>query len=65
MALTALSAASPAAFGMDPALRGFYIGGSVGEASVKLEDNDSFVDFEGDDTDELVYMLSLGVTYQF
>jgi hypothetical protein len=46
----ALTAASPAAFGMDPALRGFYIGGSVGEASVKLEDNDSFADFEGDDT---------------
>jgi len=45
-----LLAASPAAFAMDPALRGFYIGGAVGEATVELEDDDSFADFEGDDT---------------
>lgn len=46
----ALSAMSPAAFGMDPSLRGFYIGGGVGEATVELEDDDSAVDFKGDDT---------------
>jgi opacity protein-like surface antigen len=46
----ALSAASPAAFGMDPALRGFYLGAGIGEATVELEDNDSPIDFEGDDT---------------
>jgi opacity protein-like surface antigen len=45
-----LLAASPAALAMDPALRGLYIGGGIGEAEVELEDNDSFADFEGDDT---------------
>lgn len=45
-----LLAASPAALAMDPSLRGWYIGGGVGEATVKLEDDDSFADFEGDDT---------------
>ncbi|MDY6949157.1 MAG: outer membrane beta-barrel protein [Pseudomonadota bacterium] len=45
-----LLAASPAALAMDPALRGLYIGGGIGEAKVELEDNDSFADFEGDDT---------------
>lgn len=45
-----LLAASPAALAMDPALRGLYIGGAIGEATVKLEDNNSRDDFEGDDT---------------
>ena len=29
---------------------GFYLGASLGEATVELEDEDSFYDFEGDDT---------------
>lgn len=45
-----LLAASPAALAMDPSLRGLYIGGGIGEATVELEDDDSFADFKGDDT---------------
>lgn len=45
-----LLAASPAAMAMDPALRGWYIGGGIGKATVELEDNNSFADFNGDDT---------------
>ncbi|HEY0684273.1 MAG TPA: outer membrane beta-barrel protein [Steroidobacter sp.] len=45
-----LLAASPAAMAMDPALQGLYIGGGIGEATVRLENDDSFADFEGDDT---------------
>lgn len=46
----ALLAASPAALAMDPSLRGWYIGGGIGKATVELEDNNSFADFAGDDT---------------
>jgi len=45
-----LLAASPAALARDPSLPGWYIGGGIGEATVRLEDDDSFADFEGDDT---------------
>ncbi|MBL8269993.1 outer membrane beta-barrel protein [Steroidobacter sp.] len=45
-----LLAASPAAMAMDPSLRGWYIGGGIGQATVELEDNDSLADFDGDDT---------------
>lgn len=52
-----LLAASPAALAMDPSLRGLYIGGGIGEATVELEDDDSFADFKGDDT---AYKFILG-----
>jgi OOP family OmpA-OmpF porin len=45
-----LLAASPAALAADPSLRGLYIGGGIGEATVEIEDNDSLADFKGDDT---------------
>lgn len=46
----ALCAVSPAAFAMDPSLRGFYIGGAVGDATVELEDDFSGESFDADDT---------------
>lgn len=45
-----LLTASPAAMAIDPELQGLYIGGGIGEATVELEDDDSFADFKGDDT---------------
>lgn len=46
----ALCAVSPAAFAMDPSLRGFYIGGAVGDATVELEDDETGEKFDADDT---------------
>jgi OOP family OmpA-OmpF porin len=46
----ALCAVSPAAFAMDPSLRGFYIGGAIGDATVELEDDWTGDRFDGDDT---------------
>jgi opacity protein-like surface antigen len=46
----ALCAVSPAAFAMDPSLRGFYIGGAVGDATVDFEDDFSGQTFDADDT---------------
>jgi OOP family OmpA-OmpF porin len=46
----ALCAVSPAAFAMDPSLRGFYIGGAVGDATVELEDDWTGDKFDADDT---------------
>lgn len=46
----ALCAVSPAAFAMDPSLRGFYIGGGIGNAKVDLEDDQTGAQFRGDDT---------------
>lgn len=45
-----LLTASPAAMAIDPELQGLYIGGGIGEATVELENEDSFADFKGDDT---------------
>lgn len=46
----ALCAASPAAFAMDESLRGFYIGGAVGDATVDFEDDQTGEQFDADDT---------------
>jgi opacity protein-like surface antigen len=46
----ALCAVSPAAFAMNPSLRGFYIGGAVGDATVEFEDDFSGQTFDADDT---------------
>jgi hypothetical protein len=46
----ALCAMSPAALAMEPSLRGFYIGGAIGDASVELKDDQTFETFEADDT---------------
>jgi OOP family OmpA-OmpF porin len=46
----ALCAVSPAAFAMDPSLRGFYIGGSIGDAAVEFEDDQTGETFDADDT---------------
>jgi opacity protein-like surface antigen len=46
----ALCAVSPAAFAMDPSLHGFYIGGSVGDATVEVEDDQTGETFDADDT---------------
>jgi hypothetical protein len=46
----ALCAVSPAALAMDPSLRGFYIGGAVGDATVEFEDDQTGENFEADDT---------------
>jgi hypothetical protein len=46
----ALCAVSPAAFAMDPSLRGFYIGGAIGDATVEFEDDRTGEKFDGDDT---------------
>jgi opacity protein-like surface antigen len=46
----ALCAVSPAAFAMDPSLRGFYIGGAIGDATVEVEDDWTGDKFDGDDT---------------
>jgi hypothetical protein len=46
-----LCAVSPTAFAMDPSLRGFYIGGGIGDATIQFEDDedDSF-EFDANDT---------------
>ena len=46
----ALCAASPAALAMDPSLRGFYIGGAIGDATVDFEDDQTGETFDADDT---------------
>jgi opacity protein-like surface antigen len=46
----ALCAVSPAAFAMDPSLRGFYIGGAIGNATVEFEDDWTGDTFDADDT---------------
>jgi opacity protein-like surface antigen len=46
----ALCAVSPAALAMDPSLRGFYIGGAVGDATVEFEDDQTGAAFDADDT---------------
>jgi opacity protein-like surface antigen len=46
----ALCAVSPAAFAMDPALRGFYIGGAIGHATTEFEDDWSGAKFDDGDT---------------
>ena len=46
----ALCAVSPAAHAMDPSLRGFYIGGAVGDATVEFEDDQTGEQFDADDT---------------
>jgi hypothetical protein len=46
----ALCAVSPAAFAMDPSLRGFYIGGAIGDATVEIEDDQTGATFDADDT---------------
>lgn len=46
----ALCAVSPAALAMDPSLRGFYIGGAVGDAAVEFEDDQTGEQFDADDT---------------
>lgn len=46
----ALCAVSPAAFAMDPSLRGFYIGGAIGDATTEFEDDQTGETFDGDDT---------------
>lgn len=50
LASIALLALSSNALAADPQLRGFYIGGGFGKANVELEDSESTLDFEGDDT---------------
>lgn len=45
-----LCAVSPTAFAMDPSLRGFYMGGGIGDATVEFEDDESFEEFDADDT---------------
>jgi hypothetical protein len=46
----ALCAVSPAAFAMDPSLRGFYIGGAIGKATVEVEDDQTGQIFDAEDT---------------
>lgn len=46
----ALCAVSPAAMAMDPSLRGFYFGGGIGDANVQFKDDETFEEFDGDDT---------------
>lgn len=46
----ALCAVSPAALAMDPSLRGFYIGGAVGDATAEFQDDWSGEKFDADDT---------------
>ena len=53
----ALCAVSPAALAMDESLRGFYIGGAIGDAAVEFEDDESGASFDGDDTG---YKLMVG-----
>jgi len=45
-----LCTASPTAFAMDPSLRGFYIGGAVGDAAVEFEDDHTGETFDADDS---------------
>src|SRR5687768_10803493 len=46
----ALCAVSPAALAMDPSLQGFYVGGSVGDATVEFKDDETREQFDGADT---------------
>lgn len=46
----ALCAVSPAAFAMDPSLRGFYVGGAIGDAKVDVEDDQTGETFDANDT---------------
>nr|WP_298716642.1 outer membrane beta-barrel protein [uncultured Steroidobacter sp.] len=46
----ALCAASPAAFARDPALAGPYIGGSIGDSTVRFKDDQTRQEFDADDT---------------
>lgn len=46
----ALCAVSPAALAMDPSLRGFYVGGAIGDATVEFEDDQTGETFDADDT---------------
>lgn len=46
----ALCAASPAAFAKEPSLQGFYMGGSIGNATVEFKDDETREQFDGDDT---------------
>ncbi|WP_116807819.1 outer membrane beta-barrel protein [Steroidobacter cummioxidans] len=53
----ALCAASPAALARDPALAGPYIGGSIGDSTLELKDDDTGQKFDADDTG---YKLTAG-----
>ena len=46
----ALCAVSPAALAMDPSLRGFYVGGAIGDATAEFEDDQTGEQFDADDT---------------
>jgi OOP family OmpA-OmpF porin len=46
----ALCAVSPAALAKDPSLQGFYVGGSIGDATVEFKDDETQQEFDGDDT---------------